>query len=107
MACSIIARHFKIPVIEYYGEIMRRRPNDWNGRLPQHLAKAKRPNGRVDVYAVLTLISGDGVHPSNPAKYRADFSDEALNNNGFVLRDYLTLRKYGEVIRQILRPATE
>ncbi|KKK72564.1 hypothetical protein LCGC14_2902600, partial [marine sediment metagenome] len=99
-----IGDDFKIQVIEYYGEVMRRRPDDWNGRLPQHLAKVKQPDGRFKRYEVLTLISGDGVHPSNPAKYKADFSDEALNNNGFVLRDYVTLRKYGEVIREVIRP---
>ncbi|HET6429992.1 MAG TPA: GDSL-type esterase/lipase family protein, partial [Phycisphaerae bacterium] len=107
MACSILARHFRIPVIDYYGEIMRRRPDDWDGRLPQHLEKARGPDGKVNGYEVLAPISGDGVHPSNPARYSADFSDEALNNNGFVLRDYMTLRKYGEVIRQVIQPGAE
>jgi len=106
-ACSLLARHFHLPVIDFYAEIMRRRGDDWNGRLPQHLEKTRGPDGRVHGYEVLTPISGDGVHPSNPAKYRADFSEEALNNNGFVLRDYLTLRKYGEVIRKVIEPTAK
>ncbi|MBN1420010.1 MAG: DNRLRE domain-containing protein [Planctomycetes bacterium] len=102
-ACWSVARHFRIPVIDYCAEILRRRPDDWNGALPQHREKAKDASGRVDGYEVLAPISGDGTHPSNPAPYRGDFGEEALNNNGYVLRDYLTLRKYGEVIRKVFR----
>jgi hypothetical protein len=98
MACSIIAKEFKIPVVDYYGEVMRRRPEDWNGASPKFAEVAKK-----SVYEVLTPISGDGVHPSNPAQYKADFSEEALNCNGFVLRDYLTLRKYAEVITKVFK----
>ncbi len=99
---AIVRRH-NIPVIDYCAEILRRRPKDWNGTLPQHLATARGPDGRVDVYEVPAPISGDGVHPSNPKAYRGDFSDEALDNNGFNLRDYLTLRMYGQVIRKVLQ----
>jgi len=102
-ASWIIARHFRIPVIDYCGEILRRRPNDWDGALPQHREKVKDEKGRVDEYEVHAPISADGTHPSNPKPYRGDFSEEALNNNGYVLRDYLTLRKYGEVIRKVFR----
>lgn len=98
MACSIIAREFKIPVVDYYGEIMRRRPNDWDGRLPQFAEAAKK-----DVYSVLAPISADGVHPSNPAAHKADFGEEGLSNNGFLLRDYMTLRKYAEVVKKVFK----
>ena len=48
-----------------------------------------------------TLIAGDGVHPSNPAKL-ADYSAAALNANGYQLRTVLTLRAYADVIRRVL-----
>jgi len=89
-----IAHGLKVPIIDYYGEILRRRPDDWDGRL----AKFGKPK---DEYQVLTLISGDGTHPSNPKQYAADFSEEALSSNGYSLRDYLTLRKYAEVISKV------
>jgi len=94
-----IARHFKIPVIDYYGEIMRRRPDDWDGRMEKF--RGEQGEGKW------TLISRDGVHPSHPGKYAFDFSEEALSNNGYVLRDYLTLRKYYEVITKVLRPGAD
>ena len=95
LALVSVARELKIPVIDYYAEIMRRRPDDWNGRLD----KFKDRKG----YQVLTLISGDGVHPSNPKEYVNDFGEQALSNNGFVLRNYMTLRKYHEVIAKVLQ----
>lgn len=55
-------------------------------------------------YDVPTLISRDGTHPSNPKKYVNDFSDEALNSSGYVLRNYMTLRKYSQIITKILQP---
>jgi len=89
-----IAHGLKVPVIDYYGEILRRRPDDWDGRL----AKFGKPK---DEYQVPTLISGDGTHPSNPKQFAGDFSEEALSSNGYNLRDYLTLRKYAEVISKV------
>src|SRR5262249_40603206 len=74
-------------------EIVKRRPDDWDG------SKLKDVKGGV--YEAPTLISGDGVHPSNPKKYR-DFSDESLRSNGYALRSYLTLMKYAEVMRRAL-----
>jgi lysophospholipase L1-like esterase len=84
-----------LPLIDYQAEILRRRPTDWDGSLPQFRAQAK------DVYQVPTLISGDGVHPSNPSAH-ADYSEDALGKNGFQLRSVLTLRAYAEVIRRVL-----
>ena len=73
-----MARKLQIPVIDYQAEILRRRPKDWDGRLEKF--------GPVkDVYEVPTLISGDGVHPSNPKKYQNDFSQEALDGSGYNL----------------------
>ena len=48
-----------------------------------------------------TLICGDGVHPSNPAKH-ADYSEAALDRNGYQLRNVLTLRVYADVVRGVL-----
>ena len=92
-----IARGLKIPVIDYYAEILRRRPDDWDGRMEKF-------KGYKDVYAVPTLISGDGTHPSNPKEYANDFGEEGLSSNGYNLRDYMTLRKYYEVISKVLQP---
>ena len=94
-----IARDLKLPLIDYQAEILKRRPDDWNGTLPQFKADAAK-----DVYSVATLISGDGVHPSNPSKYQ-DYSEESLNKNGYELRTVLTVNAYAEVIRLVLSPA--
>ena len=85
-----------MPLIDYYAEIMRRRPDDWNGRMD----KFKDRKG----YQVLTLVSGDGTHPSNPKEYQNDFSEKALSTNGFNLRNYMTLRMYYQVMTKVLEP---
>jgi lysophospholipase L1-like esterase len=90
-----IAHGLKVPVIDYYSEIMRRRPDDWNGRLERF--------NEYKGYDVPTLISRDGTHPSNPARYVNDFSEEALNSSGYGLRNYMTLRQYHAVIVNALR----
>ncbi len=92
-----IARDRHLPLIDYQAEILKRRPDDWDGTLAKFKGAAK------DVYQVPTLISGDGVHPSNPRAYQ-DYSEEALRHNGFALRNALTLRAYAELIRRVLQP---
>jgi hypothetical protein len=92
-----VAREMKVPLIDYHAEILKRRPEDWDGALP----KFKDSPG--DEYNVPTLIARDGVHPSNPRDFQ-NYSQEALSHNGFALRNALTLEKYAEVIRQVLRP---
>jgi lysophospholipase L1-like esterase len=95
-----IARERKLPWIDYHAEILRRRPTDWDG--------ATDSFRQYQGYDVPTLISRDGVHPSNPQEYANDYSDEALRNNGFALRSYLALLKYAEVIEWVLpkKPAS-
>jgi hypothetical protein len=93
-----IAADLKLPLIDYQAEILKRRPDDWNGGLPQFKSEAMKDN-----YAVPTLISGDGVHPSNPPKYQ-DYSEESLNRNGYQLRSVITLKMYSEIIRTVLAP---
>ena len=89
-----IARELKVPLIDYYGEIMKRRPEDWNGSLEKF--------SQWEGYNVPTLLARDGVHPSQPEKYRNDYSEEALSHSGFSLRNYLALMKYAEVMEEVL-----
>ncbi len=84
------------PVIDYFGECLKRRPDDWDG------AAAKFKDTPGGVYEVPTLVSGDGVHPSNPSKFR-DYSEESLKHNGFLLRNHLTAIMYADVISQVLQ----
>ena len=53
---------------------------------------------------VPTLIARDGVHPSNTAAFSDDYSEEALRNNGYGLRNYLTLLAYAAVIDKVCQP---
>jgi len=99
LAALSIAHGLKVPLIDYYAETMKRRPDDWNGRLK----KFKDAGWRG--YDVPTIVSGDGTHPSNPAKYRKDWSEKALSCNGFGLRDYMTLRMYYQVISKVFQAA--
>jgi hypothetical protein len=94
-AARKIAADFKLPLIDYHAEILKRRPDDWNG------ADAKFKKDQKDVYQVPTLISGDGVHPSNPAAF-SDYSEDALKSNGYQLRTVLTLHAYADVIERVL-----
>jgi hypothetical protein len=90
-----VGQDMKVPVADYFGEIMKRRPDDWDGALPKF-------KDIKDVYQVPTLVSGDGVHPSNPQKF-GDLSDDSLKSNGYLLRGYLTLLAYADVIRDVLK----
>ena len=92
-----MAKERKVPLIDYHAEILKRRPDDWDGSLPKFKDAAK------DVYQVPTLISGDGVHPSNPKMFQ-DYSEESLRSNGYALRNYLTVIAYADVIRNVLQP---
>jgi hypothetical protein len=93
-----LAAELRVPLSDYHAEILKRRPDDWDGALPQF------KDAPGDVYQVLTLISRDGVHPSNPHAFGGDFSEEALRTNGFALRDYVILMSYADVIEKICRP---
>jgi lysophospholipase L1-like esterase len=93
-----IAMEQKLPVVDYFGEILKRRPADWDGALP----KFKDVPG--DEYQVPTLIARDGVHPSNPKVFAGDYSEEALRSSGYGLRNFLTLMAYAEVIERVLQP---
>jgi hypothetical protein len=91
-----IAREEHLPLVDYAADILQRRPDDWDGALPQF----KTSPG--DEYQVPTLIARDGVHPSNPSKWVNDFSAEGLSHNGYALRNYLTLMACADVIDRVL-----
>jgi hypothetical protein len=97
-ALRLIASERRVPLIDYFREILRRRPADWDGSLPQF-----KPVGG-DEYQVPTLIARDGVHPSNPSPWVNDFSPEALRRNGYTLRNHLTLAAMADVITEVLLP---
>jgi len=89
-----VGRSLNVPVCDYMAAVLDRRPDDWDGALPKF-----RPR---EGYDVLTLIAGDGVHPSNPREFQNDFSEKGLSTNGYTLRNYLVLRDYANVIRLVL-----
>lgn len=91
-----VARAKKVPLIDYQAEILKRRPDDWDGSLP----KFKGVKGSA--YEVPTLIARDGVHPSYP-KAHQDYSADSLSKNGYALRNYLTVLAYAEVIEGVFK----
>lgn len=96
-AARTLAKELKVPLVDYYAEIVKRRPNDWNGALPQF---SSSPG---DEYQVPTLIARDGVHPSNPKAFANDYSEDALRTSGYGLRNFLVLMAYTEVIEKVLK----
>ncbi|MFC1717989.1 GDSL-type esterase/lipase family protein [Candidatus Poribacteria bacterium] len=95
-----ISRDLKLPLIDFQSEILKRRPDDWDGSLEKF--------SQWQGYNVPTLLARDGVHPSQSEEYRSDYSEEALSNNGFSLRNYLALMKYAQVIENVLtKPISE
>jgi lysophospholipase L1-like esterase len=92
-----VAAEKKVPLIDYQAEILKRRPDDWDGALP----KFKDVKGGE--YEVPTLIARDGVHPSYP-KAHQDYSADSLSKSGYALRNYLTVIAYADVIRHVLKP---
>jgi lysophospholipase L1-like esterase/nitrous oxidase accessory protein NosD len=92
----VLAAELKLPLIDYYAEILKRRPEDWDGALERFK--------EFQDYEVPTLISRDGVHPSFPKQFQSDYSEQGIRSSGYTLRSYLTLMKYDQVL-QALRPA--
>ncbi|MBY0228795.1 MAG: SGNH/GDSL hydrolase family protein [Gemmataceae bacterium] len=86
-----VAKELEVPLCDYQAAILERRPDDWDGA-------AEKFKGHK-TYEVPTLVSTDGVHPSNPSKFANDYSAEGVKSNGFVLRNWVTLRSYAAVIR--------
>lgn len=89
------AQNLKVPLIDYHAEILKRRPEDWDGTLDKFQG--------FETYEVPTFIARDGIHPSNPQRLMGDFSPESLRTSGFGLRNYLTVLRYAEVIEKVLK----
>jgi hypothetical protein len=94
-----LAGTLRLPRIDFHADILKRRPQDWDGSLEQF--------AQWDGYDVPTLLARDGVHPSHPKAYQNDYSGEALSRCGYSLRNYLVLMKYADVIRAVLAPPKE
>jgi lysophospholipase L1-like esterase len=94
-AARRVAGDLKVPQCDFFGECLRRRPDDWDGAAAQ-FADYKG-------YDVPTLIARDGVHPSNPKQYQGDYSADGLKSSGYVLRNYVSLLAFAEVIRNVLQ----
>ncbi|MFW6169138.1 MAG: GDSL-type esterase/lipase family protein [Planctomycetota bacterium] len=90
-----VAADLNVPLIDFHAHIINRRPNDWDGALPRFQGH--------DQWEVPTLISSDGVHPSNPRQWKNDYTEQGLCRNGNVLRSYLTLMAYAEVINVVIK----
>jgi hypothetical protein len=84
-----------VPLCDYHAEVLKPRPNDWDGALPAFKDYSD--------YEVPTLIARDGVHPSTPEKYAGDYSAKGLKSSGYGLRNYVTLHSYAAVIRHVLK----
>jgi lysophospholipase L1-like esterase len=93
-----VGRELQVPVVDYFTAVLERRPEDWDGSQ----GRFREIDG--DEYQVPTLISRDGVHPSNPGSCAGDYSEAGLRSSGYVLRNDLTLRAYADVIRLVLQP---
>lgn len=89
-----IAADLCVPLIDFYAHVMNRRPDDWDGALAafEHFSQWEVP----------TLISKDGVHPSNPQQWRNNYTEDGLMRNGNVLRSYLAMMAYAEVIDVVI-----
>ena len=88
-AARKVARELSVPLVDYHAEILKRRPDDWDGAADDFRA--------FEGHDVPTLLSRDGVHPSAPESYQDDYSEKALRIPRLGLRNYLVLMKYAEV----------
>jgi lysophospholipase L1-like esterase len=75
---QIGAKH-KLPVVDYHGEILARRPNDWLGK----------------------LISKDGVHPT-AVEPGGPATEENLGRSGYLLLGWATLNKLVEIKQRVI-----
>jgi hypothetical protein len=78
-----LARQEALPLIDFEQEILKRRPNDWDGTLL----------GKGDVHPTATR---DGVGPNSAP------TAENLAASGYLLRGWLSVQKIAEVKRQAL-----
>jgi hypothetical protein len=83
VALRELAKKRQLPLIDYEKEILKRRPDDWNG----------------------TLLGKNDVHPtveSHGSKTTSPPTEENLKNSGYLLRGWLSVKKIAEVKRTVL-----
>lgn len=82
-ALAELVKEKRVPLIDYWAEIMKRRPGDWNG----------------------TLLGKNDVHPTSDqggANPGSEPTEENLKNSGLLLRGWLSVRKIAEVKEQVI-----
>jgi hypothetical protein len=82
-----LAKKREIPLIDYEKEILKRRPDDWNGTLL----------GKNDVHPTTGV---GGAKPTSPP------TAENLRNSGYLLRGWLSVKKIAEVKGAVLDMAS-
>ena len=75
VAIHSLARTAQVPLIDFHGEILRRRPTDWNG----------------------TLLERDGLHPTAGALPTGEPTEAELADSGYRLGAWLSAPKFGKV----------
>lgn len=78
-----LAKKHSLPLVDFEREILRRRPNDWNG----------------------TLLNKDDVHPTagnDKLNAASAPTEENLRSCGYLLRGWLSVRKIAEVKRRAI-----
>jgi hypothetical protein len=83
-----VAREHKLPLIDFYGQILTRQPENWNG----------------------TLLSKNDVHPSASAGEVGAASEpttENLRKVGYLLRGWLSVQKIKDVKAKAIDPLAD
>lgn len=83
VALRKLTKERQLPLIDYEAEILKRRPDDWNG----------------------TLLNKDDVHPTAGVDKTSPTSAptaENLRNSGYLLRDWLSVEKLREVKTSVI-----
>ena len=75
-----IATEKKVPLIDFYKEIMDRQPKDFG-----------------------KTLMGDELHPSYPDGHQNSFDDESLKLSGYTLRNFLTLKMFNDLRGAVLK----
>ncbi len=83
VALRELAKKRELPLIDYEKEILKRRPDDWNGTLL----------GKNDVHPT---VESHGSNTTSPP------TEENLKNSGYLLRGWLSVKKIAEVKRTVL-----
>jgi len=78
-AAIAVAKAKKVPLIDFYTEVLTRQPEKWR-----------------------EILIPDGLHPSYPKQYQRNWSEEGFKHSGYTLRNYLTLRTWHEIYTKVL-----